>query len=125
MNDEELRQLRVATDATALQALFSWHLQVIPALLFGMPEEQRTQSVKVMLRKLAETRADYLQMTFPEMSWAESDLWAAEAQEAFDRRAKEAAVRMFSQSLRSTTFELNALGVHQIFQAVVPRAIFR
>ena len=100
MTDEELRQLRVAADAVALKSLFSWQCQVIQGLLLSLPEESRTQSVKVMLRKLAENKADYMQMTFPEKSAAESDLFAAEVQEASDRWAKEfqACVAPFLQS---------------------------
>ena len=100
MTDDELRQLRVAADATALQALFRWQIQLIQALLCGLPEETRTQSVKVMMRKLQEKRLDCSQMTFPEMPWSVSDLWAAEAQDAFDRRAQEleAGVQSFVQS---------------------------
>ena len=89
MTAEELRQLRVAADAVALKSLFSWQCQVIQGLLLSLPEEPRTQSVRVMLRKLAENRADHMQMTFEEMSAAESDLFAAEAQEALDRWTKE------------------------------------
>ena len=89
MTDEELRQLRVAADVVALKSLFSWQCQVIRGFLLSLPEEPRALSVKVMLRKLAENKADCLQMTFPEMSAAESDLFAAEVQEASDRWAKE------------------------------------
>ena len=59
MKDEELRQLRVAADATALQALFRWQIFVIQGLLLGLPEDPRTQSVKAMLRKLQDARLDY------------------------------------------------------------------
>jgi hypothetical protein len=89
VNDEELRQMRVAADAVALKSLFFWQCQVIQGLLMLLPSEQQTLHVKTMLRELSENRIDYMQMTFPEKSAAESDLLAAEVQEASDRWAKE------------------------------------
>jgi len=84
----ELKNLQLAADATAARTLMLWAAKL---LLGSFPHQAslRADCVAAVQRKLSLTRADYLQMTFPEMSAAESELWAGEAQEAFDRLAKE------------------------------------
>jgi hypothetical protein len=87
VTEDEYKNLRLAADATAARSLMLWAGRLLHDAL---PHEDhlRTECTKVMQRKLAAARADYLQMTFPEMPAAVSDLWAGEAQEAFDRLSK-------------------------------------
>jgi hypothetical protein len=78
MNDLEHKNLRLAADATAARSLMLWAAKLLRA---AFPPEAglRTQTVEAFQRNLARARADYLQMTFPEMPAAASDLWAGEA----------------------------------------------
>lgn len=79
-------QLRHAAIATAAQALTRFAATL---LRDALPHEEpgRSQCVKLFELKLSLARDDYLLMTFPWLSPAESDLWAGLAQEEFDRLA--------------------------------------
>ena len=79
MNEQDLKQLRPAAEATAARQLLHKTLPTEPG--------SRAECIAAWQRKLVASRADYLQMTFPEKLAVESDLWAGEAQEAFDRLA--------------------------------------
>ena len=88
MTENEHQRLRIAADATAARALMIWAAKLLRASL--PPEDHlRAEVLSAVRQKLSLARSDYLQMTFPEMTAIESDLWAAEAQDAFDRLAKE------------------------------------
>ncbi len=88
MDDHEYKRLQLAATATAARTLMLWAAKLLHQAL-PCDTGLRAKCISAMNRKLAATRADYLQMTFSEMSAAMSDLWAGEAQEAFDRLASE------------------------------------
>jgi hypothetical protein len=88
VNEQEFKQLRLAADATAARTLMLWAATVLNKTLPTEPN-LRAECIAAWQRKLASAKADYLQMTFPEMPPAVSDLWAGEAQESFDRLAVE------------------------------------
>lgn len=109
MNEQEFKQLRLAADATAARTLMLWADTVLSKTLPTEPG-LRVECLAAWQRKLASTKADYLQMTFPEMSAAVSDLWAGEAQESFDRLAFEFEKRFSAnETIRCTGF-LSATG---------------
>ncbi len=88
MTPTEHDQLRHAAIATAAQELTRFAAKLLHDAL--PPEEPgRSQCVKLFELKLSLAKEDYLQMTFPTMNAAESDLWAGLMQEEFDRLASE------------------------------------
>ena len=92
MNEQEFKQLRLAADATAARTLMLCAAAVLHKTLPTEPNV-RAECIAALRRKLASAKAEYLQMTFPEMSSAMSDLWAGEAQESSDRLAVEFSAR--------------------------------
>ena len=88
MTDLEHKNLQLAASATAARTLMLWAAKLLAgALTHG--NHPLTESKSAIQRKLSLAREDYLQMTFPEMPAVVSDMWAGEAQEAFDRLASE------------------------------------
>lgn len=87
MNKQEQERLQLAARAVAAETLALWAADL---LRLALPHEAglRSQSISAIHKKLALMREDYQQMTFPEMAPVESDLWAAEVQEAFDDLSK-------------------------------------
>lgn len=88
MTDDDLHRLRLAADATALRAIALWAADRLREVL-PPADPGRAQVLMAIEKKLSQARSDYMLMTFPEMEPAMSDLWAGEAQEAFDRASAE------------------------------------
>jgi hypothetical protein len=91
MDLREHERLQFGAQAATLQAMFAWHCEQVQSLLLALEPHKRMQCLREMLCRLDYERKAYLHMTFPEMSAEYSDLWAAEAQEAFEKLASQVA----------------------------------
>ena len=88
MNEQEHSSARLAAQATAARTVMLWAGKLLHDAL--PPEAHlRAECVLAIQQKIAAAKADYRQMTFPEMHSAVSDLMAGEFQEAFDLLTKE------------------------------------
>lgn len=84
MTPEANARLSAAAQATAAKALMIWSASLLAGLLPAPGTALREQSVEAMKKKLALMREEFSQMTFPEMTPVESDMWTQEALEALD-----------------------------------------
>lgn len=89
MDRTQHERLKFGAQAATLKAMFAWHCEQVQNLLLAVEPGLRTQCLAQLLHRLDTERKAYLHMTFPEMSAEYSDLWAAEAQEAFEKLAAE------------------------------------
>lgn len=87
MNLREHERLKFGAQAATLKAMFVWHCEQVHSLLLALEPGLRTQCLSQLMHRLDAERKAYLHMTFPEMSAEYSDLWAAEAHEAFESLA--------------------------------------
>lgn len=88
MNSEELDLLRKNNRLAIFEGMNAWQTSELSRLLAVLPPERRTQWQTAAKNTFRKMRERYLQMTFPGLPPEQSDLWAAEFQEAFDTITK-------------------------------------
>ena len=84
MTPNEYEALRMRARAVAAENLLNWTVELLGAAYALPPIAERLQTLMAMKAKLDEYRSEYATMTLANLSAAESDLWSAEFQEAFD-----------------------------------------
>lgn len=86
--------LRQKARAVAATNLLNWTADLLGSAYARQQTAARSETLTAMKRKLSEHTDHYLTMTFDHLSAAESDLQAAEFQEAFDDLSKKLMARM-------------------------------
>ena len=89
MNEQELRELRIAAELSAHRAVHQLLREAMETVLQSLESQQRVALSKVILLRIAELRHRYRALSFPDLQAAESDLYSAEVNDAFDRLADE------------------------------------
>lgn len=94
MTPTEHELLRQKARAVAATNLLNWTVDLLGSAYAHPQTAVRSETLTALKRKLSQYSADYSTMTFDHLSAAESDLQAAEFQEAFDDLSKKLMARM-------------------------------
>jgi hypothetical protein len=86
---EELDLLRVRCAVVASQALLRFAAELIKGGSWPREDHAQAAVLKAIELRLSVLRREILHVTFGELHPVESDLWAGEILEAFDRLSKE------------------------------------
>ena len=88
MRSKELEDLRQGMQVIAQEAMLEWLVSLLATLLEARPLDEQVRSREAIRKKLSMSGQEYSATTFEHLPASESDLHAAELQEAIDAEMK-------------------------------------